>query len=81
MMMRPYHSSCLEFTVALVNFQVESCSRLLHHVCQGGYELLNGIDCKGLLQCFEDLRGGKVEVSNKVVDRTVAEIVGSKKYK
>ena len=44
MMMQSCRPSCLGFPVTLVYFQVNGCSRHLYRVCQGEYELLNGID-------------------------------------
>ena len=59
-----YRSSCLDFSVALVECQVEGCSRRLHHVCWGEYMLLNGFDFDGgerkiCRDCVDELGGGE----------------------
>ena len=75
-MMCYYRSSCLEFPVVLVGCQVEGCSRLLHHICQGEYEILNGIDFdRGsgrFVAIVSTSWGGESEVSKDMGDSTVA---------
>ena len=72
-----YRYSCIDLTLALVGFQVEGCPSRLHHVCQGGYVLLNDIDFNGeerkICRDFvEKLRGrGKSKTLKKVVDSTM----------
>ena len=58
-----YRSSCLDFSVALVECQVEGCSRRLHRVCWGEYMLLKGFDFDGgerkiCRDCVDELGGG-----------------------
>ena len=43
-MMCSYRSTCREFPVALVGFQMEDCLQILHHVCQRENDILNSID-------------------------------------
>ena len=72
-----YRSFCIDLPVALVDCQVEGCFSRLHHVCQGGYVLLNDIDFDGAERkicrdCVDELRGrGKSETLEKVGDSTV----------
>ena len=72
-----YHYSCLDLIVALVYCQVEGFPSHLHHVCQGGYVVLNDIYFDGAKRniCrdfFNKIRGrGKSETLNKVGDSTV----------
>ena len=72
-----YRSSCLDLPVALVDCQVEGCPSRLHHICQGGYVVLNYIDFdrgerKICRDCVDKLRvGGKSETLKKVGDSTV----------
>ena len=66
------HYSCIYLPVALVDFQLEGCPLLLHHVCQGWYVLLDDIDFDGAEQkicrnCVDELRvRGKSETLKKV---------------
>ena len=63
--------------MALVDFQVEGCPLRLHHVCQGGYVVLNDIDFDGeerkiCRNCVDKIWGrGKSETLKKVRDITV----------
>ena len=61
----------------LVEYQVEGCPYLLHHLCQGDYETLNDINFDGAAMniycnCVDELREwGKSDILNKVEGSTV----------
>ena len=72
-----YHHSCIDLPMALVDFQAEGCLLRLHHVCQGEYVVLNGINFDGAepkicRDCAENLREWeKSETLKMVGDRTI----------
>ena len=61
----------------LVDFQMEVCESCLHHICQGEYVAMHGIDLDGAEQnifrnCVDELRmGGKPDKLKNVGHSTV----------
>ena len=57
-----YHYSCINLPVELDYFTVEVLPLQLHHVCRGGYVVLNDIDFYGTERnicrnCVDKIRG------------------------
>ena len=67
-----YRYFCIDLPVELVYFQVDGCPLRLHHVCQGGYVVLDDIDFDGAERmicrhCVDNLRvRGKSETLKNV---------------
>ena len=76
-MLCSHRSSCIDLPVAFFYCHVEGFPSCFHHICQGGYVVLNCIGFYGAERniCHnqvDELRGwGKSETFKKVGDSTV----------